>query len=192
LGERVCAHLDLSLSAHEEREFEAGEHKARPLVNVRGREVFVLQSLYGDSQQSVNDKLCRLLFFLGALRDAAAATATRLDDNLIGSVGTPLKDVEVKLDAPNEAGLGEVLIRGPIVTPGYYHNAAANAAAFTADGWFGVRALAVQWNFHPYGPRLRHDQPQRVSPFHDVNGFVYHTNWLHNLLIASSMGGLRL
>jgi ribose-phosphate pyrophosphokinase len=42
-GERVCAHLSLSLQAHEEREFEDGEHKTRPLVNVRGREVFVIQ-----------------------------------------------------------------------------------------------------------------------------------------------------
>lgn len=72
----------------------------------------------------------------GLTETAAAATATRLEDNLIGSVGTPLNDVEIKLDAPNEAGIGEVLIRGPIVTPGYYHNAEANAAAFTADGWF--------------------------------------------------------
>lgn len=55
-----------------------------------------------------------------------------------------------------------------------------------------ARAVALTWNFHPYGPRLRHDEPHRVSPFHDVNGFVYHQNWLHNLLIASSMGGLRL
>jgi ribose-phosphate pyrophosphokinase len=38
--------------------------------------VFVLQSLYGDEQQSVNDKLCRLLFFLGALRDASAGRIT--------------------------------------------------------------------------------------------------------------------
>lgn len=76
LGERVCAHLHLSLQAHEEREFEDGEHKARPLVNVRGRDVFVLQSLYGEPQHSVNDKLCRLLFFLGALRDASAARVT--------------------------------------------------------------------------------------------------------------------
>ena len=52
--------------------------------------------------------------------------------------------------------------------------------------------MALQWNFHPYGPRLRHDQPSRVSPFHDLNGFQYPPNWLHNLLIASSMGGLRL
>lgn len=55
-----------------------------------------------------------------------------------------------------------------------------------------VRAMALQWNFHPYGKRLRDQEPERVSPFHDLNGFVYHPNWLHNLLIASSMGGLRL
>ena len=55
-----------------------------------------------------------------------------------------------------------------------------------------VRAWAMQWNFHPYGPRLRHDQPARSSPFDDLNGFHYHPNWLHNFLIASSMGGLRL
>lgn len=55
-----------------------------------------------------------------------------------------------------------------------------------------VRAMAVQWNFHPYGKRLRQDQPKRSSPFADLNGFQYHENWLHNFLIASSMQGLRL
>ena len=53
-----------------------GEHKARPLVNVRAKDVFVIQSLYGDGRQSVNDKLCRFLFFLGALRDASAGRVT--------------------------------------------------------------------------------------------------------------------
>jgi ribose-phosphate pyrophosphokinase len=75
-GEKVSAHLGIPLSAHEEREFEDGEHKIRPLVNVRGKDVFVIQSLYGDNRQSVNDKLCRLLFFLGALRDASADRVT--------------------------------------------------------------------------------------------------------------------
>jgi hypothetical protein len=51
--------------------------------------------------------------------------------------------------------------------------------------------MALQWNFHPYGARLRRDQPSRVSPFDDLNGFQYHPNWLHHLLIASSLGGLR-
>lgn len=54
-----------------------------------------------------------------------------------------------------------------------------------------VRAMAIQWNFHPYGPRLRHYHPERISPFADLNGFIYHHNWLHNCLIASSMGGTR-
>jgi ribose-phosphate pyrophosphokinase len=72
----VCVSLGTPPSAHEEREFEDGEHKTRPLVNVRARDVFVIQSLYGDSSQSVNDKLCRFLFFLGALRDASAARVT--------------------------------------------------------------------------------------------------------------------
>ena len=53
------------LALHEEREFEDGEHKARPLETVRGRDVYVIQTLHGDADQSANDKLCRLLFFIG-------------------------------------------------------------------------------------------------------------------------------
>jgi ribose-phosphate pyrophosphokinase len=75
-GERVCIHLGIAPSALEERDFEDGEHKTRPLESVRGKDVFVIQSLYGDAGQSVNDKLCRLLFFLGALRDASAERVT--------------------------------------------------------------------------------------------------------------------
>lgn len=77
-GARVASALDLPLAPHEERVFEDGEHKARPLVNVRGRDVFVVQTLHGDASQSANDKLCRLLFFIGALKDAAAGRVTAL------------------------------------------------------------------------------------------------------------------
>jgi ribose-phosphate pyrophosphokinase len=75
-AERVAARLGKALSAHEERESEDGEHKARPLESVRGRNCYVLQSLHGGPDQSANDKLCRLLFFLGALKDASAASVT--------------------------------------------------------------------------------------------------------------------
>ncbi len=75
-GQRVAKALGVPLSAHEEREFEDGEHKARALKSVRGRDLYVLQSLYGDSSQSANDKLVRLLFFIGALRDASAGRIT--------------------------------------------------------------------------------------------------------------------
>lgn len=73
---QVAQQLGIALSPHEEREFEDGEHKTRTLVSVRGRDVFVLQSLFADREQSGNDKLCRLLFFIGALKDAAAARVT--------------------------------------------------------------------------------------------------------------------
>jgi ribose-phosphate pyrophosphokinase len=77
-GERVASALGVSLAAHEERDFPEGEHKARPLVNVRERDVFIVHSLHADDAASVNDKLCRLLFFAGAVRDASAARVTAL------------------------------------------------------------------------------------------------------------------
>lgn len=52
----------MRLSPHEERDFEDGEHKARPLVSVRDNDVFVVQSLYGDREASGDQKLMRLLF----------------------------------------------------------------------------------------------------------------------------------
>jgi long-chain acyl-CoA synthetase len=72
----------------------------------------------------------------GLSETAAAATVTRFEDNKVGSVGTPLEGVEVRIDRPDEEGVGEVLIHGPIVMPGYYRNPEANREAFTADGWF--------------------------------------------------------
>jgi len=75
-GEGIAAALELPLARHEERGFEDGEHKARPLEVVRGEDVYVVQSLHGDPAQSANDKLCRLLFFIGCLRDCAAARVT--------------------------------------------------------------------------------------------------------------------
>lgn len=54
-----------------------------------------------------------------------------------------------------------------------------------------VRSQALLWNFHPYSTRLRQDDPERVTPFEDINGFSYHSNWLQNLLIAGSLGGCK-
>jgi ribose-phosphate pyrophosphokinase len=76
LGAAVAAALDCPVAAHEEREFEDGEHKARPLDDVAGRDVFVMHSLHGEPGNSANDKLCRLLFFIGALKDAGAGRVT--------------------------------------------------------------------------------------------------------------------
>ena len=52
-----------------------------------------------------------------------------------------------------------------------------------------LRSMALIWNFHPYGTKTRSKCSTKISPFNDLNGFSYHDNWLHNLLIASSMNG---
>jgi len=76
LGAAIAQTLGVTLADHEERDFEDGEHKARPLDPVRGADVYVVHSLHGGPTQSANDKLCRLLFFIGALKDAGAARVT--------------------------------------------------------------------------------------------------------------------
>ena len=76
LGASVAAHLGVDLAPHEEQDFDGGEHKVRPLVNVRGVDAWVVASLDGDNEHSANDKLCRLLFFIGALKEASARSVT--------------------------------------------------------------------------------------------------------------------
>jgi len=76
LGRAVAHALGHPLAAHEERAFEDGEHKVRPLDAVGDADIYVVQSLHSGPTESANDKLCRLLFFIGALKDAGAARVT--------------------------------------------------------------------------------------------------------------------
>ena len=63
-------------------------------------------------------------------------TATVSSCPLVGfdlnSIGTIMPALQVKIDPETS----EILIKGPTVTSGYYHNDAANAEAFTEDGFF--------------------------------------------------------
>ena len=76
LGREVAEALQMPIAAHEERGFEDGEHKVRPLDDVAGNDVYVVQSTHGGPYESANDKLMRLAFFIGALKDAGAARIT--------------------------------------------------------------------------------------------------------------------
>lgn len=49
----------------------------------------------------------------------------------IGTVGTPIPRVEVRIGADNE-----IQVKGPTVMRGYYNRPSDTAEAFTADGWF--------------------------------------------------------
>jgi long-chain acyl-CoA synthetase len=53
-----------------------------------------------------------------------------------GSVGKPVKGIEVKIDQPDaESGVGEILVRGPNVMQGYYKNPAETKKVLGIDGW---------------------------------------------------------
>jgi long-chain acyl-CoA synthetase len=52
-----------------------------------------------------------------------------------GHVGKALPGVKIKIDAPNDDGVGEVLARGPNVMKGYFENEEATSAVLDGDGW---------------------------------------------------------
>lgn len=75
-GAVIARELAVTLAPLEERTFEDGEHKIRPLVDPDGADVYVVQSLHGGPAASGDDKLVRLLSFIAALRDHGARRIT--------------------------------------------------------------------------------------------------------------------
>ena len=60
------------------------------------------------------------------------------------STGRILNKVQVKIGEPrNEQGAGEILVKGPNVMVGYYHDPVRTAEVFTPDGWFRTGDLGL-------------------------------------------------
>lgn len=71
----------------------------------------------------------------GLTESSPVLTVARPGNKLLrGSVGKPLPGVEVKIESPDENGVGEVIARGQNVMVGYYNNEKATDAVMT-DRW---------------------------------------------------------
>ena len=61
-----------------------------------------------------------------------------------GSCGTPLPNMEVRIDSPDPENIeGEIVVRGTNVMLGYYKNEEATREALDADGWYHTGDLAT-------------------------------------------------
>ena len=71
----------------------------------------------------------------GITECSPVVTCNRLDDFRFGSAGKALECNEIKINDPDEEGIGEVYVRGTNVMMGYYDEPEATAAAFDGE-WF--------------------------------------------------------
>jgi long-chain acyl-CoA synthetase len=67
----------------------------------------------------------------GLTETSPVISAGTLEDNRIGTVGRPIRNVEVRIAAD-----GEIETRGPNIMLGYYNKPEETRAVFTDDGWF--------------------------------------------------------
>lgn len=87
----------------------------------------------------LSDRICEFFLTIGVnikvgygLSETTATVACYPDVGYeIGTVGDPLPGLSVRISDE-----GEILVKGPTVTTGYYHNDEANSQSFTDDGYF--------------------------------------------------------
>ena len=79
----------------------------------------------------------------GLTETAPLITNACVGKTVVGSIGVPAYNVEVKLQNVNpETGEGEIIAKGDNVMLGYYRDPERTRAALTDDGWFRTNDLA--------------------------------------------------
>lgn len=177
-GAAVAAAVGEPLAPLEERSFEDGEHKIRPLIDPEGADVYVVQSLHGDAGASGDGKLVRLLMFLAALRDHGARRLTAV----VPYLAYARKDRRTKPFDPVSVRVVAQLFEA-VRCDGLITLEAHNTAAF--DSAFRLHAVNLE-PFAIYGSavaRLVGDEPIAVaSP--DVGGVKRAQLWREALEAA--------
>jgi len=100
----------------------------------------------------------------GLTEAAPLLSANREKANKPSSVGPPLAEVEVRIDEPDEEGVGEIVVRGPNVMLGYHNDPEETARVLSPEGWLKTGDFG----------------------FVDREGFLYVTGRKKNVIVAKN------
>lgn len=75
------------------------------------------------------------------LTECAPLIAGQVRNVIFQSTGPKLSGLEMKIHNPNPEGIGEIIVKGPNIMPGYYKDDTKTTAAFLPDGWFRTKDL---------------------------------------------------
>ena len=83
-----------------------------------------------------NDLGIELIQGYGLTESSPVLTAESEEKHRAGSIGIPLKNVQIKIDKPDKDGVGEILGKGPNIMLGYYQNEEATKKSIR--GWMAT------------------------------------------------------
>ncbi len=95
-----------------------------------------------ETEQGFYDLGFNILQGYGLTETSPVIAAELTKRRRLGSIGKKFPSVEVKIDNPDENGIGELMAKGPSIMLGYYENEEANRAAIEEEGWFHTGDLA--------------------------------------------------
>jgi long-chain acyl-CoA synthetase len=122
----------------------------RPIVTSKVRQAFGSGTIFISGGAALDPAIARGMteFGLsiyqgyGITETSPIISAEQPGGRRLGTIGRPLDRVEVRIDDPNDEGVGEIIVKGPNVMQGYYKNPQATAEVLT-DGWYRTGDLGV-------------------------------------------------
>ncbi len=99
----------------------------------------------------------------GLTETSPVLTAENIKAIRYGSIGFPMHSVDIKIDNPNEDGIGEIIAKGPNIMLGYYENEEATQQVLK-DGWFHTGDLG----------------------YIDKDGYVFITGRMKNVIVLKN------
>ena len=95
-----------------------------------------------ETQKGFNNLGINLIQGYGLTESSPVIAAETPKEKRIGAIGKKFPSVEVKIENPDDEGVGELLAKGPSIMLGYYENEEATKSALDKDGWLHTGDLA--------------------------------------------------